>query len=94
MNNRYAISPVLNNVIFASAEYSFMFSVRSMVGKYQQKFQGMDAELFGKILWGDYYFDAETEIYEETTTRQQKTSIRRVHLGAYLQNILPHRRQG
>lgn len=61
MNNRYAISPVLNNVIFASAEYSFMFSVRSMVGKYQQKFQGMDAELFGKILWGDYYFNAETK---------------------------------
>lgn len=27
LENRYNVSPISNNVIFASAEYSFMFSV-------------------------------------------------------------------
>ena len=27
VENRYQISPLLNNVIFASSEYSFMFSI-------------------------------------------------------------------
>jgi len=34
---------VLNNVIFASAEYSFMFSLDSMVEKYRNKFNTIDS---------------------------------------------------
>lgn len=59
MENKYVISPTLNNVVFASAEYSFMFSLESMVEKYASKFKGVDPELFKKILWGDYYYNGE-----------------------------------
>lgn len=65
INNRYVISPVLNNVIFASAEYSFMFSIQSMVQKYQNKFKAVDGQLFAKILWGDYYFIPETKKFSK-----------------------------
>ena len=59
IENRYTISPALNNVIFASSEYSFMFSIESMVEKYKTKFPSVDDHTFKKILWGDYYFDPE-----------------------------------
>lgn len=42
VTNKYVISPVLNNVVFASAEYSFMFSVNSMVERYVKRFPSFD----------------------------------------------------
>lgn len=42
LENRYTISPISNNVIFASAEYSFMFTVESMIKRYKSKFGGFD----------------------------------------------------
>lgn len=63
--NRYLISPTLNNVVFAAAEYSFMFSIDTMVSKYRNKFKLIDTELFKKVLWGDYYFNAETKKFSK-----------------------------
>lgn len=57
ITNRYLISPVLNNVVFASGEYGFMVSVESMVEKYAMKFKGMDKSTFEKVLWGDFYYN-------------------------------------
>ncbi len=56
IENRYLISPISNNVIFSSAEYSFMFSLESMAKKYKEVFPKVDESLFKNILWGDYYF--------------------------------------
>ena len=55
--NSYKLSPALNNVVFAAAEYGFVFTLESMARKYQQKFAGVDPHLFKSILWGDYYFN-------------------------------------
>ena len=35
LENPYRISPALDNVIFAAAEYGFIFSLESMARKYQ-----------------------------------------------------------
>jgi U5 small nuclear ribonucleoprotein component len=52
-----AISPLHNNVLFASAEYSFLFSLSSFAAKYQEVFSGVDSGKFSSLLWGDYYFN-------------------------------------
>jgi U5 small nuclear ribonucleoprotein component len=53
------ISPSLDNVIFASAEYNFMFNLNTIIAKYRKKFPEIDIEIFKKMLWGDYYFNHE-----------------------------------
>lgn len=57
MENTYRISPLLNNVVFAAAEYGFIFSLEMMAKKYQQTFPAVDPNVFKSILWGDYYFN-------------------------------------
>lgn len=51
------LSPLHDNVLFASAEYSFMFSLQSFAAKYQQIFREVDVGRFASVLWGDYYFN-------------------------------------
>ena len=42
MENNYKLSPILNNVIFAAAEYGFMFSLELFAKKYKERFPGVD----------------------------------------------------
>lgn len=58
------LSPLHDNVLFASAEYSFMFSLRSFAAKYQQIFKEVDSLRFSSLLWGDYYFNRETRKFQ------------------------------
>jgi U5 small nuclear ribonucleoprotein component len=60
------ISPLHNNVLFASAEYSFMFSLPSFAAKYRTIFPGVDSAKFSSLLWGDYYFNRETRKFQRT----------------------------
>lgn len=42
-----------------------MFTIESMVEKYQSKFKYVDKQTFAKILWGDYYFHPETKKFNK-----------------------------
>lgn len=75
LKNRYKISPLLNNVVFSSAEYGFMFSIESMVAKYWQKYPKIDRNIFKKLLWGDYYFDAAAKKFTKTPERTFKKRV-------------------
>jgi len=75
MTNNYRISPVLGNVIFSSAEYSFMFSLHSFALKYKATFPQIDTHAFASILWGDYYFNPETHKFQRTPVANRKRSF-------------------
>lgn len=55
------MSPLVGNVIFACNSYNFMFSLESFASQYAQKFPGLDAQNFSRILWGNYYFNRGTK---------------------------------
>lgn len=57
VEHTYKISPILNNVIFAAAEYGVIFNLELMARKYQERFPAVDPTVFKNILWGDYYFN-------------------------------------
>jgi 116 kDa U5 small nuclear ribonucleoprotein component len=42
MDNPYRISPALNNVVFAAAEYGFIFNLELMARKYQERFPAVE----------------------------------------------------
>jgi U5 small nuclear ribonucleoprotein component len=42
---RFKVSPLLGNVVFASGKYGFVFSLKSFSKKYTEKFN-MDIEVF------------------------------------------------
>jgi U5 small nuclear ribonucleoprotein component len=67
MENNYKISPALNNVVFAAAEYGFIFNLELMARKYQERFPSVDPNAFKSILWGDYYFNRETRKFQRTS---------------------------
>lgn len=67
MENNYKISPALNNVVFAAAEYGFIFNLELMARKYQERFPSVDPSAFKGILWGDYYFNRETRKFQRTS---------------------------
>lgn len=75
LSNDYLLSPALGNVIFASAEYSFMFSLHSMALKYQSLFTSVDPVVFKDLLWGDYYFNRETKKFQRTPQADRKRTF-------------------
>jgi hypothetical protein len=42
-----------------------MFSLETITNKYRARFANVDAEIFKKILWGDYYFNNETKKFSK-----------------------------
>jgi 116 kDa U5 small nuclear ribonucleoprotein component len=61
------ISPELNNVIFASAEHGWSFSLLSFATLYSNRNKGqIDAAAMAKRLWGDWYFNEETKAFSKT----------------------------
>ena len=53
------LSPVQGNVLFASAQHGWIFSLESFASVYAEKSKVDPAQL-AKRLWGDRYFDAST----------------------------------
>ncbi|MFH4982360.1 hypothetical protein AB6A40_009069 [Gnathostoma spinigerum] len=51
------ISPLLQNVIFASSRYNICFSLMSFATIYADHYGTFSAKDFAKRLWGDQYFD-------------------------------------
>ena len=54
------VSPLLNNIIFASSRYNICFSLYSFALLYASKHKGVDAKEFARRLWGDIYYDPDT----------------------------------
>lgn len=53
----YRVSPHHGNVAFASGKYGFVFTTKSFAKKYSEQFH-MNAELFEKTLWGEFYYNS------------------------------------
>jgi U5 small nuclear ribonucleoprotein component len=61
------ISPELNNVIFASAEHGWSFSLLSYATMYSNRNKGhIDAAAMAKRLWGDWFYNEETKTFSKT----------------------------
>lgn len=63
------MSPLTGNVIFASNNYGFMFSLESFATQYAQKFQGLNAKTFAKVLWGNYFYNKTTKKFVKKSAR-------------------------
>ncbi|XP_075259496.1 116 kDa U5 small nuclear ribonucleoprotein component-like isoform X2 [Convolutriloba macropyga] len=61
------ISPILGNVVFASSEYGFCFSLHSFAKLYADSTYGPDCSFsvndFAMRLWGDVYFNNSTRTF-------------------------------
>ena len=55
----YHLSPLKGNVLFASNDCDFIFSLDSFSRQYCQVYPNMLPETFKKVLWGDFYFNRE-----------------------------------
>lgn len=58
------LSPELGNVIFASALYSWSFTLPSFASLYAERHPSINAAALAKRLWGDWYVDEETGSFE------------------------------
>lgn len=67
--SKYIVSPLLNNVVFGSGEYSFMFGLDSFSRIYSRKFKGVDPYRLKAILWGDYFFDSDNRKFLKKSTQ-------------------------
>jgi len=54
------VSPTRGDVLFASSQHGWCFSLLSFAGVYADRNPGVDAERFSKRLWGDLYLDPQT----------------------------------
>ncbi|KAG2155719.1 Calreticulin family-domain-containing protein [Suillus clintonianus] len=54
------LSPENGNVVFASTDMSWCFTLRSFAQMYADTFGSLDVASFADRLWGDIYFNAET----------------------------------
>jgi len=66
------MSPLKNNVIFASNCYYFAFSLNSFAAQYQQRYPSVNASFLSKVLWGDYYYNHETRKFIKKATKSIK----------------------
>ena len=55
----YHLSPLKGNVLFASNDCEFIFSLESFASQYCQVYPNMNPKTFTKLLWGDFYFNRE-----------------------------------
>lgn len=63
----HKVSPLLNNVLFASSKYSFCFSLDSYSKMYSSMMK-IDHNFLFKILWGNYYFNSEEKKFNTFST--------------------------
>ncbi|KAJ3086678.1 U5 small nuclear ribonucleoprotein component [Quaeritorhiza haematococci] len=54
------VSPELGNVVFASSQTGWCFTLKSFAQMYAENYENFDTDEFAKRLWGDIYFDQTT----------------------------------
>lgn len=59
------MSPLLENVIFASGRYNVCFSLLSFANIYAERYNNINAREFARRLWGDIYFDKTTRKFSK-----------------------------
>ncbi|KAK6028841.1 GTP-binding domain protein [Ostertagia ostertagi] len=59
------LSPLLENVIFASGRYNVCFSLLSFANIYAERYGTINAREFARRLWGDIYFDKSTRKFSK-----------------------------
>ncbi|GAB6026747.1 U5 small nuclear ribonucleoprotein component [Chamberlinius hualienensis] len=60
------ISPILNNVCFASSQYSICFTLKSFAKIYNETYGGtINESEFARRLWGDIYFNNKTRKFSK-----------------------------
>ncbi|WKX98450.1 hypothetical protein Q1695_013828 [Nippostrongylus brasiliensis] len=59
------MSPLLENVIFASGRYNVCFSLLSFANIYTERHENVNAKEFARRLWGDIYFDKSTRKFSK-----------------------------
>ncbi|VDM58424.1 unnamed protein product [Angiostrongylus costaricensis] len=71
------LSPLLENVIFASGRYNVCFSLLSFANIYADRYGNINAREFARRLWGDIYFDKSTRKFAKKppTSNSQRTFI-------------------
>uniref|UniRef100_A0A0R3RWB3 Tr-type G domain-containing protein n=1 Tax=Elaeophora elaphi TaxID=1147741 RepID=A0A0R3RWB3_9BILA len=69
-NEAMKVSPLLNNVVFASSRYNICFSLRSFAELYASSYGSFIGEEFAKRLWGDQYFDKKTRKFVKKPPHQ------------------------
>ncbi|CAF5149031.1 unnamed protein product, partial [Rotaria magnacalcarata] len=63
-NTASYVSPLLNNVCFASAYYRFCFTLKSFAKIYADTHgNAFDYQALAKRLWGDVYYDAKKRTF-------------------------------
>jgi U5 small nuclear ribonucleoprotein component len=66
---RFKVSPLLGNVVFASGKYGFVFSLKSFSKKYTEKFN-MDLEVFSQLMWGDLYYNPKSRKFQKSSSKE------------------------
>lgn len=66
----FQISPLIGNVAFASTELGFCFTLKSFARIYSSTFPSVNPDDFAKLLWGDYYFNADTRKFMTMPTKE------------------------
>uniref|UniRef100_A0A0K0DEA0 Tr-type G domain-containing protein n=1 Tax=Angiostrongylus cantonensis TaxID=6313 RepID=A0A0K0DEA0_ANGCA len=71
------LSPLLENVIFASGRYNVCFSLLSFSNIYADRYGNINAREFARRLWGDIYFDKSTRKFAKKppASNSQRTFI-------------------
>ncbi|EYC15160.1 hypothetical protein Y032_0038g3661 [Ancylostoma ceylanicum] len=71
------LSPLLQNVIFASGRYNVCFSLLSFANIYAERYGNINANEFARRLWGDIYFDKNTRKFSKKppTANTQRTFV-------------------
>lgn len=65
------ISPDLGNVVFSSSDLNFLFSLKSFAQLYQERLGvQFDINAFAKRLWGDVYFDEESNKFSSKGSKR------------------------
>lgn len=71
--SKYIVSPLLNNVLFGSGEYSFIFSLDSFSRIYSRQFKSVDPHKLKAVLWGDYFYDSQNRKFLKKSTENSNT---------------------
>ncbi|KAK5972838.1 hypothetical protein GCK32_004542 [Trichostrongylus colubriformis] len=71
------MSPLLENVIFASGRYNVCFSLLSFANIYAERYGNINAREFARRLWGDIYFDKSTRKFSKKppSSTSQRTFV-------------------
>lgn len=64
------LNPILGNVLFASSQHRWCFSLLSYAQQYSELYHNnqLNVDSFVKYLWGNYYYNGETRKFTSTET--------------------------